>query len=125
MTTAPHNAVTWVEIPVRDLDAGMALHARLLDCPFERVPFTAGNDVAFIPYGRDGGVSGHLYPGTPSPHGCTVHLTLHDRLEDAAERCRAAGGRVTSEPVSIGFGRFVYAHDPDGNSIGLFEPAAA
>ena len=98
MTTAPHNAVTWVEIPVRDLAAGMALHSRLLDGPFERVP---------------------------SPHGCTVHLTLPDRLEDAVKRCRAAGGRVTSEPVSIGFGRFVYAHDPDGNSIGLFEAAAA
>ena len=97
MTTAPHNAVTWVEIPVHDLAAGMALHARLLDGPFERVP---------------------------SPQGCT-HLTLPDRLEDAVERCRAAGGRVTSEPVSIGFGRVVYAHDADGNSIGLVEPVAA
>ena len=28
-------------------------------------------------------------------------------------------------PLDIPYGRFVYIEDPDGNSIGLFEPKAA
>jgi predicted enzyme related to lactoylglutathione lyase len=69
---------------------------------------------------------GHLYPGTPaSGNGPTVHIAVPDRLEDAAIRCRKAGGKVIGDIITIPPGRFVYARDPDGNSIGLFEPAKA
>ncbi len=37
---------------------------------------------------------------------------------------KAGGTVLPMPPISIPPGRFVYAQDPDGNSIGLFEPAA-
>jgi predicted enzyme related to lactoylglutathione lyase len=71
-------------------------------------------------------VGGHLYPGKPAMagNGPTVHIAVTDRLEDAAIRCRKAGGTVLGDIITIPPGRFVYATDPDGNSIGLFEPKA-
>ncbi|MEL6586439.1 MAG: hypothetical protein AAFQ50_07220, partial [Pseudomonadota bacterium] len=85
------------------------------------------NPSAVFPYAEDGnGVAGHLYPGTPSENGPTIHLQVPGTLEDAIDRIWDAGGRVLEmDPVTIPFGRFVYAQDPDGNSIGLFEPKAA
>ena len=32
-----------------------------------------------------------------------------------------AGGTSVGEIVSMAFGRFQYGHDPDGNSLGLFD----
>ena len=68
---------------------------------------------------------GHLYPGTPSEQGQgpTIHLALPDALEAGMDRTRAAGGTVLSDAITIPPGRFAYIQDPDGNSIGLFEPA--
>ena len=34
---------------------------------------------------------------------------------------RKAGGEVMDMIIPLPMGRFAYAHDPDGNSIGLFE----
>ena len=39
------------------------------------------------------------------------------------ERVKQAGGTVVSPIIQIPPGRFFYATDPDGNSIGLFEVA--
>jgi predicted enzyme related to lactoylglutathione lyase len=74
-----------------------------------------------------GGVSGHLYPGTPATSGAgpTVHLIVPDRLEDACDRLTGAGGEVIGPVIEMPWGRFVYATDPDGNSIGLFQPKLA
>ena len=71
-------------------------------------------------------VGGHLYPGKPAADGGnTIHIALPDSLEAGIERCKAAGGEVVSPPIQIPPGRFAYAKDLDGNSIGLFEPANA
>ena len=68
-----------------------------------------------------GGVSGHLYPGTPSENGPTIHLVVPDTLEAARTRVEAAGGKVESENIEIPAGHFCYARDLDGNSLGLFQ----
>jgi predicted enzyme related to lactoylglutathione lyase len=75
---------------------------------------------------ENAGVSGHLYPGTAATQGQgpTVHLSVPDRLEDAMERVREAGGKVLSPAVAIPPGRFAYCQDLDGNSIGIFEASA-
>jgi hypothetical protein len=70
------------------------------------------------------GVSGHLYPGTPSENGPTIHLVVPDTLEAARSRLTAAGGTAISPDIEIPAGRFFYARDPDGNSIGLFQMAS-
>ena len=71
------------------------------------------------------GTGGHLYPGTPAPGtGPTVHLAIAGTVDPAMTRCTAGGGAIVSPVITIPPGRFCYATDPDGNSIGLFEVAA-
>ena len=71
------------------------------------------------------GVSFHIYPGKPAPAGTgpTIHLALPGKLEDSIAAWKKAGGKVVSDPITIPPGRFAYATDLDGNSIGLFEAA--
>ncbi|MEM6387806.1 MAG: VOC family protein [Pseudomonadota bacterium] len=121
MAYTPDNALAWSEIPVRDLERGMAFYAEVFG--YDLTLEDAGpNPVAYLPSSQ-AGVSGHLYPGEPAAPGTgpTLHLAVPDTLEAAADRCWKAGGSVKSEPVAIPFGRFQYVEDPDGNSIGLFE----
>ena len=124
MPFTPANPVVWTEIPVRDLTAaqafyetvtGMQMHRATMD-GFEMVDFKATDQ---------SGVAGHLYLGEPGANGNgpTIHLAIRDKVEAALERTRAAGGTVASPVITIPPGRFAKIVDPDGNSIGLFEPA--
>ena len=124
MTFTPANALVWSEIPVRDLDRGMAFYAAVFGFDLSRDD-TGPNPIAMFPVeDLANGISGHLYPGEPAAPGTgpTVHLGVPDSLEKTADRCEKAGGTVKSDPIAIPFGRFQYALDPDGNSIGMFEP---
>ena len=125
MSFTPDNALVWGEIPVRDLDRGMAFYSEVFG--YDLKSEDAGpNPVAYLPSGQPG-IAGHLYPGEPPAPGAgpTLHLAVPDTLEAAAERCWKAGGTVKSEPIAIPMGRFQYVEAPDGNSIGLFEQTKA
>lgn len=118
----PANAAVWFEIPVADLDAAKAFYGEVL-----QGSFTDENDgpnpISVFAYDADqGGVSGHLYPGSPAPAGAgpTVHLAVPDDVKLAMARVEPAGGKIVSPVIEIPAGRFVYCLDPDGNSIGLF-----
>ena len=75
--------------------------------------------------GSENTAGAHLYPGKPAPDGGnTIHLAIEDTLEEGMERVKQAGGEVVSPPIEIPAGRFFYAKDLDGNSIGLFEAAS-
>lgn len=124
MPYTPANPVVWTEIPVRDLTAaqafyetvtGLQMHRANMD-GFEMVDFKADDQ---------SGVAGHLYVGTPGQNGTgpTIHLAIPDKVEAALDRVLAAGGTVASPVITIPPGRFAKVIDPDGNSIGLFEPA--
>ena len=117
--------IAWTEIPVSDLGKAIAFYNAVFDWqmtidttsgPFPTA--TLGNSMA--------NGSGHLIAGKPaSANGPTLHIVVRDRLEDAVIRCRKAGGTLLSEIIGIPQGRFVYATDPDGNSLGLYEPKQA
>ena len=122
MTTKP--VVVWSEIPVSDMKKAVAFYNATFD--WQMTIDESGSNPMAILGGRMDDAGGHLYPGKPAAgNGPTVHIVVPDRLEDAAIRCRKAGGEVIGEIIAIPPGRFVYAKDPDGNSIGLFEPAKA
>jgi predicted enzyme related to lactoylglutathione lyase len=128
MPYTPDNPVVWSELPVTDMTAAMKFYSSVFD--YEMTLDESGpNPMSILPAkgGPDGGVAGHLYPGTPAAPGAgpTIHLAVPGKLEDAMERCRKAGGTVRSDPIPLPMGRFAYATDPDGNSIGLFEAPAA
>lgn len=116
--------VVWTEIPVADLAKGRAFYEAVFG--WSMVLRTDGpNDIVdFISQAE--GVSGHLYVGTPANgNGPTIHLAVQSTLEDGMARVTAAGGKVVSPAIDIPPGRFAYGLDPDGNSIGLFEPRKA
>ncbi|MEQ8441035.1 MAG: VOC family protein [Alphaproteobacteria bacterium] len=126
MSFKPKNFVVWTEIPVRDLDRGIAFYQSVFDLDMTRDQ-TGPNPVAFFPTDDKDGIAGHLYPGEPVTGGCgpTVHFACPDSLEKTRERITENGGEVVSDTISIPPGSFFYAKDPDGNSIGIFQPTSA
>jgi predicted enzyme related to lactoylglutathione lyase len=126
MTSVPHSANVWAEIPVTDLTRAMAFYADLLGQELTLETDGPNPMAMFVCDMAGGGTGGHLYPGKPAAAGtgATVHLAVPGKVEDAMARCTKAGGQVVSPIVTIPPGRFAYALDPDGNSIGLFEVAA-
>ncbi|WP_238367520.1 VOC family protein [Mesobacterium pallidum] len=115
----------WTEIPVTDMDKAMAFYNEVFG--WSLTLDTSGPNPMAVFGNSDGVCGGHLYPGKPSAagQGNTIHLATPGPLEDAMARCDGAGGKVVSPVIAIPVGRFAYALDPDGNSIGLFEAKAA
>ena len=113
--------VCWFEIPVTDLDRAKAFYESVLGTSMRRDDTGPNPMIAFTDMG-DPAASGHLYPGKPAAPGTgpTVHLVALDPLETVMERVGPAGGAIVSPVIDIPAGRFVYATDPDGNSIGFF-----
>lgn len=123
MTYAPENFVVWTEIPVTDMEAGIAFYSAVTGADLT-LDTSGPNPMAiFKPRDPKAGVAGNLYPGKPAARGegPTIHLAAHGRSEEAMERVTAAGGEVVSPPIEIPEGRFFYAVDPFGNSVGFFE----
>ena len=115
--------LVWSEVPVSDLDRAVKFYNTVFGWKME-IDSSGHEPMAFFGGEPDGG--GHLYSGVPGDgNGPTVHIAIPDRLEDAVQRAWEAGGTVRGLPVKIPPGRFAYVQDPDGNPIGLFEPAAA
>lgn len=114
----------WTEIPVADLDAAKAFYEQVFGWTMQKVEMGPNPVMMFA--GDAQGVHGHLYAGKPAGQGQgpTVHLAVPGTLSEAVDTCKAAGGTVLSPPIEIPAGRFAYAQDPDGNSLGLFEVAA-
>lgn len=122
MTFNREHSVAWTEIPVSDLAAAIKFYNAVFH--YELAAIDAGiNEIAMFPGSEKTGIRGHLYPGKPAAdgQGSTIHLYVPDGLEAAMARCTQAGGTVVSDIVDIPAGRFAYAKDIDGNSLGLFE----
>lgn len=67
MTNSPANPVVWCEIPLRDIDRGIAFYKSVFDFSLTRDD-TGPNPIAMFKDDMSG-VSGHLYPGEPSAAG--------------------------------------------------------
>ena len=119
------HAVVWAEIPVTDMDRSKSFYETVLGCEM-RLEESGPNPILMFPTNDEiGGVAGHIYPGKPSPGaGPTVHFAVPDTVEAASERVKEAGGTTLPGIIDIPAGRFGYAVDPDGNSIGLFQLTA-
>lgn len=124
MTYQPKHFTVWAEIPVTDMEKGMAFYSKVTGAPLT-LDTSGPNPMAIFPVSDpSSGVAGHLYPGKPPAtpgEGPTIHLAASGTLEEVMERVWEAGGTVKSDPIAIPMGRFVYCLDPFGNSIGFFE----
>jgi predicted enzyme related to lactoylglutathione lyase len=121
---ARHSAVSWFEIPVRDLERAQVFYEKLLAKALRRE--TMGPQMlAVIPYDEGHGVGGALISGVhipdPSPNGTLVYLNAEPSLDAAVERAVAAGGRVATPRVELpeGMGCFAHVIDTEGNRVGL------
>ncbi|KMW58171.1 Glyoxalase family protein [Candidatus Rhodobacter oscarellae] len=126
MAFTPDNALVWCEIPVTDLAASQAFYEAVFGYETTRDE-TGPNPIIMLPF-EGKGVAGHLYPGKPPAPGTgpTLHLQVPDTVEETLARVETAGGTVVMPgAVEIPPGRFGYATDLDGNSLGLFQPKAA
>ena len=99
MNFSPANAVVWAEIPVSDLDKGIAFYNAVFGYDLQKLPMEP-NDIAMFPMPGDKSTAGHLYPGKSAPRGegPTVHMLVPDSLEESAKRCEAAAGRSLGRP---------------------------
>ncbi|MEO0828942.1 MAG: VOC family protein [Pseudomonadota bacterium] len=123
----PANFTVWMEIPVSDLEKAMQFYSAVTRGALD-LQTTGPNPIAvFRTTDPDEGIAGHLYEGRPASEGGgpTVHIAADGTLEEIIARIWDAGGRVVSPPIEIPAGRFAYAVDPDGNSVGFFEAKAA
>lgn len=127
MTFQPPHFTVWTEIPVTDLDRSIAFYDAVLQTSLTKEQMGPDLTAVFRTSDHPNGVAGHLYTGKPASDGAgpTVHLASPGRLEDTMERVSSAGGSVVSEPIALPDGRFFYATDIDGNSIGFFEASSA
>ena len=115
--------MAWGEIPVTDMDKAVAFYNTVFGYSME-IDNSGPNPMAVLG-GLENTAGAHLYPGKPAADGGnTIHLAITDTLEEGIDRCWKAGGQVISPAISIPAGRFAYAKDLDGNSIGLFEAAS-
>ncbi len=123
MSFQPKDFLVWGELPVSDMDKAVAFYAAVTGADLS-IDTSGPNPMAvFRPENSSTGVGLHLYPGKPAKtgQGSTLHLSAQGQLEDVMTRVTAAGGQVVSEPIRVPPGRFFYALDPDGNSVGFFE----
>lgn len=127
MTHAPQIMTAWTEIPVSDLDKGIAFYTSITGVVLEKMDMGPNVTAVFRTDPPMKGAGSHLYVGKPASggNGPTIHLSVEGTVEQAMERVKQAGGTVVSPAIDIPDGRFAYAIDPDGNSIGLFEAKAA
>jgi predicted enzyme related to lactoylglutathione lyase len=115
--------MVWGEIPVTDLEKSVDFYNAVFD--YAMVIDASGPNPMAVLGGSQADAGAHLYPGKPAADGGnTIHIVLPDSLEAGIDRCVKAGGQVVSPAIQIPHGRFAYAKDLDGNSIGLFEAAS-
>lgn len=117
------HAITWFEIPTRDLARAQAFYERVLATSLKRE--TMGSEqMAMFPADQEG-VGGCLNLGAeqvaPSASGTRVYLDASPSIDAALERVAAAGGRITTPKVALppGMGFFAHIADTEGNIVGL------
>lgn len=117
--------VVWTEIPVTDIEASCAFYSQVFG--WEMKVDHSGPVPMAIFNNTDAGVGGHLFVGEPANNGGgnRIHFAVPDSLAASTDRAKLAGGTVMMGPVDIPPGSFTFVADPDGNTIGLFEPKAA
>jgi predicted enzyme related to lactoylglutathione lyase len=117
------NAVTWFELPTRDLERAARFYETVLGCPLLRMDFLGVPHAVFPNDGSPGAVGGSLIFDPlrpPTPGGAVVYLDAHGDLEGCLVRAEKAGGRVVLPRTSIGdMGEIGAIVDTEGNHVGL------
>lgn len=117
------HALTWFEIPVRDLDRAQRFYETVLATALHRD--SIGSETMAIFPSADGGVRGCIAHGpeqsAPAAAGTRVYLDAGPSLDAALRRVPGAGGRIATPRTALppGMGFFAHVIDTEGNLVGL------
>lgn len=117
------DAISWFEIPVRDLARAQRFYEIVLDRQLK--PETMGDERLAVFPADEGRAQGCIQqsskPVEPSAAGTRVYLDASPSLDAALDRVRGAGGRITTPKVALppGMGYFAHVADTEGNVVGL------
>jgi len=117
------DAISWFEIPVRDLARAQRFYEAVLDRKLK--PETMGDERMAVFPAAEGRAQGCIHlssnPVQPSPAGTRVYLDCSPSLDAALQRVQGAGGRITTPKVALphGLGFFAHVADTEGNVVGL------
>lgn len=118
-----HNANTWFEIPVADLDRSQRFYETMLDRPMRGTEDVGGESMAVFAHEKPGagGCLVHRTAHQPVRGGTVVYLDCAPSVDAALQRAASAGGRVVVSRTLIapGVGYFAQVEDLDGNLVGL------
>jgi uncharacterized glyoxalase superfamily protein PhnB len=120
-----------ISLTVKDLDKSLAWYTGMLGFTIERTYERDGKVGGYglkagdarIGIGRDDGAKGW---DRVKGQGCSLQFTTEQRVDDFADRIKAAGGTLLSEPADMPWGmRMFQVLDPDGFKLGVSSPLAA
>jgi uncharacterized glyoxalase superfamily protein PhnB len=116
-----------ISLTVKDLDKSLAWYTDLgftIDRKYERDGKVGGYALragdARIGIGRDDGAKGW---DRIKGQGCSLQITTDQPVDDIANRIKAKGGALLSEPADMPWGvRMFQVLDPDGFKLGVSRP---
>ena len=119
------NAISWFEIPTKNLDKAQAFYEAVLGSPMRNEDMGPSRGAVFAYNQEADGVGGALMMGPTAPAqssgGVLVYLDAGPSLDAALERVIAAGGHIAlpRQALPPGMGFFAHVTDLDGNRVGL------
>ena len=74
--------------------------------------------------GSETGIQGHISQLGHEPFHYTIFYVQVDDIEASLKKAEELGGKTVVPKVDIPMGSFAWFADPDGNTVGLWKPAA-
>jgi predicted enzyme related to lactoylglutathione lyase len=117
------DAISWFEIPVRDLERAQRFYENVLDRKLKRE--TMGEEQLAIFPAAEGRAQGCINigpnPVAPSSSGTRVYLDVSPSIDAALSRVADAGGKVVTRKTALppGLGFWAHVSDTEGNVVGL------
>lgn len=113
------NPVVHFEIGCRDLGKTEEFFTSLFGWKFQR-----GGPASMIDTGGQGGINGHVVALGHEPHNFVTVYVQVDDVQAYLDKANQLGGKTLVPPVKIPEGTFAWLAIPEGNTIGLWKPAA-
>ena len=114
------NPVVWFEIGCKHKDKTSAFYGKLFG--WSTQPY---HGAAVIDTGSKEGIAGHISALGHEPHN---YVTIYAQVDDLNRHLKLAnelGARTLVPPTEVpGMGSFAWFADPEGNTVGLWKPAA-
>jgi predicted enzyme related to lactoylglutathione lyase len=111
------NPVVHFEIGCKDSPATQKFYANLFGWKIQEA-----GPAAMIDAGK--GITGHITALGHEPHHYTIFYVEVDDVQAYIDKATKLGAKMLVPPVPIPTGTFAWIQDPEGNTIGLWKPAA-